>query len=192
MRQKQQLIHRMIQSELNSTENAMCVTQLLEDAHAGKKNKLFPFVCNDFIATMTQHAGRAAVVYSEYTETKLLSEKDATVLVQAFLIFTGNLLIPSKEVAVFFGGSGIDGADRDVRHAWITLIFTEAGQVAMVEGAKAMELELVSREGQHDVATLMVETLRKGELGVLLQHSLAALPAPCWITDEQRRTCLSL
>ena len=79
-----------------------------------------------------------------------------------------------------------------MRHAWITLIFTEAGQFAMVEGAKAMELELVSREGPHDVATLMVETLRKGELVVLLQHSLAALPAPCWITEAQRRTCLSL
>ena len=95
-------------------------------------------------------------------------------------------------MAVFFGGTGRDGVDRDVRHAWITLIFTEAGQVAMVEGAKAMELEIVSREGPHDVATLMVETLRKGELVVLLQHSLAALPAPCWITDAQRRTCLSL
>ena len=39
VRQKQQLIHRTMQSELNSMENAMCVTQLLADASNGTKNK---------------------------------------------------------------------------------------------------------------------------------------------------------
>ena len=105
----------------------MGVMQLLEDASAGQVNRLFPCVCDDFIVVMTQTVERVAAVCAEYAETKLLSEEDAIVLVQAFLIFTGNLLKPPNEMAIFFGtGANVD-AEMDVRHAWVTLLFTEAG-----------------------------------------------------------------
>ena len=84
----------------------MCVTHLLADASNGTKNKQFPYVCNEFISTMTQNVKGATGVWLEYAETRLLSEKDVTVLVQAFLIFPSNLLVPPAEMAIFFGGSG--------------------------------------------------------------------------------------
>ena len=110
-------------------------------------------------------------------------------VVKAFLIFTGILLIPPNEMAIFFGGSENEGFGMDVRHAWITLIFTGNGQSAMLEGAKAMELELAASSDAPDVTALMVETLRKGELGRLLHYALAVLPEPTWVTAAQRRSC---
>ena len=189
VRQKQQLIHRTMQSELNSMENAMCVTQLLADASNGTKNKQFPYICNDFISTMTRNVKDAKDVWLEYAETRLLSEKDATVLVQAFLVFTGNLLVPPAEMAIFFDGSGDRAMEMNLRHAWITLIFTKTGQAAMRKGCVSMESEHMMNTDQHDVTDLMVQALRKGELYMLLQHSLSFLPEQCWLTAAQRRAC---
>jgi len=178
-----------MQSELNSKENAMCVTQLLADASDGTTNEQFPYVCNDFISTMTQNVTHAKDVWLEYAETRLLSEKDATVLVQAFLTFTGNLLVPPAEMAIFFGGSGDTAMEMNVRHAWITLIFTETGQSAMVKGCVAMESEHMAEHDKQDVTGLMVQALRKGELDLLLHRSLSFLPEQCWLTAAQRRAC---
>lgn len=134
---------------------------------------------------------RVAAVSAEYADTKLLSEKDAIVLVQAFLTFTGNLLKPPSEMVIFFGGDGKVDAEMDTRHAWMTLLFTEAGNSAMLEGARAMELESLSCVESPDVSSVMVETLRKGELSRLLKHSLQVVPESCWLTPKQRQRCLN-